>query len=472
MDPERLRIDRGTQGTAPKATTERRSFPVGKVSFLLVGLVALWWFRAPILAKLDEARLIEVQAGKATRSSGLAASAVGGVAANGYIVAATRAALSADTPGRIIELSVEEGSVVKAGDVVARLYAKEFEAALAAAESALIQAQAGVERARAEKRGAVLEVKSADSRLAATSATLDQIRASNDLAQRELARNQELVEKGAIELAAFERAEAEALSSAAALRVAEAREVEATIALDRARADETTAEARVTEAKALVPMREAQRDQARATLDKTFVRAPFDGVVVLKDAEVGEVVSPNSQGGNSRGSVCTMVDFSSLEVQVDLPEKNLSAAVVDSPTNIYLEADPSKRYAGRVSRIWPTANRQKATVEVRIRFEAPDSFLRPDMSVRVVFDPEEPATADGDDSPKVFVPTRSIVTVDDARGVFLLEGDLVRFRALGLGAERSRRTVVVRGLEGGEPLVLDPPPSLSDGDRVRIADGS
>jgi multidrug resistance efflux pump len=110
---------------------------------------------------------------------------------------------------------------------------------------------------------------------------------------------------------------------------------------------------------------------------------------VLKDAEVGEVVSPNVQGGSSaRGSVVTMVDFASLEVQAEVPETSLAAVVVGRGASIYLDAFPEKAYAARVDRIWPTANRTKATVEVRVAFLERDERLRPEMGVRVVFEAE------------------------------------------------------------------------------------
>src|SRR5690606_1372654 len=127
-------------------------------------------------------------------------------------------------------------------------------------------------------------------------------------------------------------------------------------------------------ARAQVDVAKAIEEHAAATLDKTFVRAPFDGIVVLKDAEVGEVVSPNSQGGsNARGSVCTMVDFDSLEVQADVPETSLASVRIGAPVAIYLDAFPGRTYPGKVSRIWPTADRQKASIQVRIVFAARDA---------------------------------------------------------------------------------------------------
>ena len=217
-------------------------------------------------------------------------------------------------------------------------------------------------------------------------------------------------------------------------------------------------------------MVEALRDQAAATLDKTIVRAPFDGVVVLKDAEVGEVVSPNSQGAQSRGSVATMVDFQSLEVQVELPETSLSAVTVGAPASIFLDAWPGEAYPGRVLRIWPTANRQKASIEVRVGFDAIDERLRPEMGARVVFTREgaSDAEAAGPPSGSLLVPTSALVRSDGARGAFVLERQSVRFRALTLGEERGGKVLVEAGLEDGELIVLAPPPSLTDGERVFV----
>jgi RND family efflux transporter MFP subunit len=203
-------------------------------------------------------------------------------------------------------------------------------------------------------------------------------------------------------------------------------------------------------------------------LDKTEVRAPFDGIVVLKDAEVGEVVSPNSQGGNSRGSVATMVDWASLEVQVELQQTSLSAAQLDTAANVYLDAYPDQAYTGRVTRIWPTANRQKATVEVRVSFDRPDERLKPDLGVRVVFSPKPLEGDAGAQRETVVVARGAVAKIDGQAGVFELERDVARWKPVTLGGEGAGRVAVERGLAGGERLVLDPPVGLRDGDRVWI----
>jgi RND family efflux transporter MFP subunit len=222
----------------------------------------------------------------------------------------------------------------------------------------------------------------------------------------------------------------------------------------------------VERAGAVVAQREAEHERAVASLEKLVVRAPFDGLIVLKDAEVGEVVSPNSQGASSRGAVATLVDPTSLEVQVELPETNLERVEVGAAATLVLDAFPREPLPGRVDRIWPTANRQKATIEVRLAFDAPDPRLRPDMGVRVVFgeaqDPAQAATAPSG----VQVVASALVTVDGAAGVFLFERGVVRFQPVEPG-ERSAATVqILAGLEPGQRVVAEPPFDLKDGDRV------
>jgi len=463
---EALKIDRSR--SAPRR--RRRSSGLGwLVSAAAVAGVA-WLFRTPLLRAVDELRLPEVETVQVRRTSALAASAVSGTAANGYIVASVRAALSADTPGRIVEMNVTEGSVVKKGDVVARLYSDEYEAELRRAEADLGAAHAAVVSARAQRDVARAEVERLRSEAQAAAATLDEAAASLELAEITLRRAERLVADNVQSEQSLDEARAGHNQAVAARAAAESRRQAADAAVASAETSLKAAEAAVAEAESRVPIAEALRDRAQATLEKTEVRAPFDGIVVLKDAEVGEVVSPNAVGAQSRGSVVTMVDFDSLEVQVEVPETSLAAVEVGAEAKIFLDAYPTEPYAGHVERIWPTANRQKATVEVRVRFEHPDHRLRPEMGVRVVFSGPESAPADTSTEPDlegILVPADSVVRIGGRSGVFVLERDVAVFREVETGPQRGSRVLIERGLEEGERLVLDPPTSLADGDRVR-----
>jgi multidrug efflux pump subunit AcrA (membrane-fusion protein) len=175
-------------------------------------------------------------------------------------------------------------------------------------------------------------------------------------------------------------------------------------------------------------------------------------------------------GSNARGSVVTMVDFASLEVQAEVPETNLVNVVVGRPATIYLDASPETPYPARVSRIWPTANRSKATVEVRVEFLRRDDKLRPEMGVRVVFGAEAEPTPASDAAPAkpvILVPAEAIVRAGGESGVFLLERDRVRFQKIRLGGESGGRSIVEEGISDGDRIVLGPPATLESGDRVR-----
>jgi HlyD family secretion protein len=236
------------------------------------------------------------------------------------------------------------------------------------------------------------------------------------------------------------------------------------------------AEADLGVAEAQVAVARAALEQAAATLSKCQVRAPFDGVVVLKDAEVGEVVSPQSFGGSSRGSVATMVDFASLEVQCKLPEKSLAAVVVKGPARVYLDAFPDRGYEGTVDRIWPTADRRESTVEVRVKLAAPDDKLRPEMGCRVVFlsdtKGEAPAAEAKQGPPAILVPETSVVTVGGKSVVFVVERGTAAAREVEVGPRRGASLPITAGLRPGDRVVVSPPPRLEDGDRVNVLEGS
>jgi len=472
MDLEPLRIDRsssprrrgGSLAWLPKATA---------AGGVVLVLLLLWIFWAPLSRSIDSVRLTEVRAARVEYSHPAALGAVRGVAANGYVVAARRAALSADTPGRIVEMHVTEGSLVKKGEVVARLYAEEYEAALRRAEADVTAAQASVARATAASDSARTDTQSIQSRREAAQNQVEADASRQALARQELERIQRLLESGSGSRRDLDQAQSACDQAEAQLRASRAllRAADSAIASGASQVGVTEADVAVTQAQLAVV--QAARDQAEATLKKTEVRAPFDGIVVLKDAEVGEVVSVQG-GGNARGSVVTMVDLASLEVQADVPETTLSAVRVGGPAQIFLDAYPGKAFGGRVDRVWPTANRSKATVEVRIAFLEQSELLRPEMGVRVVFLPEgdegdeaQPATSE-EPQKALLISEDALVRLDGELGVFVVERDLVSFRRLDLGDRRAGKIEVSSGLEEGERIVLDPPATLESGSRVLL----
>jgi RND family efflux transporter MFP subunit len=233
-------------------------------------------------------------------------------------------------------------------------------------------------------------------------------------------------------------------------------------------ADRDRARAGLDEADARVRALQAAEGEIRTMIAKSSVHAPFDGVITQKNAEVGEVVSSMGAGANARGSVATLVDFDTLEVQVELAETSLQAARVGSPVLIYLDAYPQDAYRGRVRQVWPTADRQKATVELRVEFLDRDPRILPELGARVVFQEGEEAEAR---PAEVLLPRRALVATPEPHVFVYRAADgertgTVARRTVVVGGERDGRVVVREGLEGGELVVLDPPAGLRDGATV------
>ncbi len=225
--------------------------------------------------------------------------------------------------------------------------------------------------------------------------------------------------------------------------------------LDAARATSKAAKARVASISASI-------QEIEARIDKSTVYAPFSGVVVEKNAELGEVVSTVG-GTNSRGSVATLVDWATLEVQIELAQTTLEAARIGAPVLIYLDAYPEQGYRGRIRQIWPTADRAKATVELRAEFLERDEKLLPQLGVRVVFVPESEANPA---PPQVLLPRRALLAAE-VPTVLVIRDGIVETRTITLRDDVEDGLVEVgSGLTGGETVVIDPPSDLQAGDRV------
>ena len=380
-DLNRLRIDR-----TPTAKSSRGPFML----ILLVLISYIGWKEWPSVTEDSQA---QYETARVQRRGGAKARA--GTAANGYIVARRRAALSTDIPGRLVELNVEEGSRVDQGDVVARLDTRELEAYR--------------DRLQAEIRAAQANEK--QTRLAMER-------------QRKLSETEDVP----------------------------------TSALDSAEATHEGAIARVQSL-------QASLSEILVRLDKPTVYAPFSGVIVQKNAEVGEVVVASGGGANARGSVATLVDFDTLEVQIELSQTALEAARVGAPVLIYLDAYPEEGYRGQVRQVWPTASRAKATVELRAEFLERDERLLPELGVRVVFVPEE----ESNPTPPMVLLPKSALLPGEGNQVFVLVDGFVEKRSLTLRDDFDNALIEVgSGLIGGETVIVNPPADLQEGDPVKI----
>jgi len=346
--------------------------------------------------------------------------------ASGYVVAQRRASVASKATGRVVALLVREGSVLKAGDLIARLDSADVQAAIAAAEAAVAQAQAAQGQARAALQQAQVELGNAEA---------------------ELQRAQGLQQQGFV--------------SPQALDTARRR-------VDAAQAAIALAQAGIASAQAGQAQAQAQLKTQLVNRDNTEVRAPFDGVVLVKNANVGDMITPFSSAAGTSGAVVTMADMGTLEVEADVAEANVGKVRVDQPVEIALDALPELRLRGSVARIVPTVDRAKGTVMTKVRFDRIDPRVLPEMSAKVVFLSQSPAAADS--QPVTAVNPKTVVDKDGRKQVWRLVGNTVEAvpvtpgRTLGDALE-----VNGSALKPGDRLVLSPPAQLAAGAKVAVS---
>lgn len=330
--------------------------------------------------------------------------------ASGYVVAQRRAAVASKGTGRLVELRVREGDRVKKGDIIGRLESDDVEAALSRAKANLNVARSAYDQAKAELDNAALTYE----------------------------RRKSLVEEGLVPRADFDAAEARYRGAKAA----------SASAASGVRAAEAAVRA------------------AEVEVENTFIRAPFDGTVLTKNAEVGEVVAPFGTSTQVKAAVVTIADMSSLQVEADVSESNIEKIRLGQRAEIGLDAYPETKYEGVVHTIVPTADRAKATVLTKIRFINRDDRVLPEMSAKVAF-LSEPQTDPGG-APKVVVNPGAIVTREDKKIAFRLREDRVETVPVETGGPLGSQVEVKKGLNPGDRVVLNPPENLAPGDRVQV----
>ena len=337
--------------------------------------------------------------------------------ASGYVTARLQSTVSSKVTGRIAEVLVEEGMSVREGQVLARLDDSVERSRLALSEAQLQAA-----------RGALAEM---DVRY--NEAMLD------------LGRRERLLEQGIIGQAEF----------------------------DTSRAEADSLQARIANQREQIVVAERQIDLQRTALDDMVIRAPFSGVAISKDAQPGEMISPVSAGGGfTRTGICTLVDMSSLEIEVDVNESYIGRVEPGQRVVANLDAYPEWDIPASVITTIPAADRQRATVLVRIAFdELGDPRILPDMGVNVAFlEVGTPVTVDDPDArPRLWIPAAAVRDEGEAQAIFLLRGETVERRAVTLGIEDGDEIEVLSGVTPGDRVVVDPPPELAGGDRVTTA---
>ena len=379
----------------------------GKWIFMLVLVAAIaggaWYW-------LTRERPIEVEVAAVTeRAAGAQASVLN---ASGYVTARRRATVSSKVTGKVIEVNVEEGMGVREGQVLARL------------DDSTLQATLRLYRAQLE--AAKRQIPESEVRLAQ--------------ARVMLRRQEELRKEG----------------------------LNTPNDIDNAKAEVDSLIARIASAQEQVNVAESQIAMQQTAIEDTIIRAPFTGVAISKDAQAGEMVSPVSAGGGfTRTGISTIVDMKSLEIEVDVNESYINRVRPGQPVSATLDAYPDWQIPANVITLVPTADRQKATVLVRIGFQKLDPRILPDMGVKVTFLRE----ADSSDVPVAqsvtLVPQAAVRKDGDSSFVFVVRQGTVERRAVKTAGTDGDRLEVVAGLKGGDRVVISPPPELSEGMLIR-----
>ena len=359
---------------------------------------------------IGRARPIEVQtATVAERAAGTQAAVLN---ASGYVTARRRATVASKITGKLVEVNVEEGMAVREGQVLARLDDATLKATLALSEAQTEAARRGVRE--------------------------NEVRLNE--AKLMLARLTRLIKDGLVTQAELEAAEAQV----------------------------DTFDARILAAREQVRVAEQQVVLAKTNLDDTVIRAPFSGVAISKDAQPGETVSPVSAGGGfTRTGICTIVDMQSLEIEVDVNEAYINRVRSGQDVSAALDAYPDFPIPARVITTVPTADRQKATVLVRIGFNELDPRILPDMGVKVTFLRDDEGAGAPAARPVALVPKSAIRAQGDQQYAFVVSSNgIVDRRAVKIGGADGDRLEVLAGLTAGERVVVSPPPDLASGAQV------
>jgi RND family efflux transporter MFP subunit len=378
-------------------------------------------------AFVEERRAPEVEVARAVQP---VASAPGGRAelpvlvATGYVIARKSSDVGVKTGGRLATIRFEEGTKVRKGQVIADLEHADIEAQLEAARKAVAEAEA----------------------------QLAQATAAHDEDLRNLDRQRALAKDGIATTATLTAAESVAAVSAARVRSADA----------------------------AIASAHARTRVAEEALENTNVRAPFDGVVIKKRAEVGETVSPfgvQGQATREGGAIATIADLRELEVQTEVSENNVGKLTQGMPAAVKLQAYQDYPFRGRLREIFPSADRSKSIVEVRVSILDPDERVKPEMSASVTF--QEPHAAHAERNvdplpvvPVVLIPKRAVLEQGGQTTVWVVSGATASRRVVTLGPERLDQIEVRSGIIPGEALIVNPPATLADHARVRVKDGS
>ena len=331
--------------------------------------------------------------------------------ASGYVVAQRKAAVASKMTGRLEWIGVLEGSRVSSGQIIARLENRDSDAVVNQGMAAVQNAKANVDQARAEQDDSKLSYE----------------------------RLKELIGQGIISRADFDTAESRYKRGKAAVAAAEA----------------------------AVRVAESSLQGARVSYDYSLIRAPFDAVVLTKNADVGDIITPLGAAANAKAAVVTIADLASLQVEADVSESNLEKVKAGQPCEITLDALPHSRFRGVLQTIVPTADRTKASVMVKVRFLDTDQRILPEMSAKVAI-LSRPATAQDQKAKTVLNPS-ALIKANGRDAVYLLDNGHVRITPITVGARFGEMTEV-SGVKPGDKVALRPLEKLKDGKNISVAE--
>ena len=386
-----------------------RSHRFGRPALWIAGLLLLVVAALASLAVFYRSLEVEV----ATVTGVYPAQGLSLLNASGYAVAQRKASVSSKATGQLVWLGVEAGSSVKKGEIIARIDDRDVLAAREQAAANLNNIRSALDQALAEQHDAKLNYE----------------------------RNKELL----------------------------ARNLIARIDFDTAEARYKKAQAGVAGGQAAIAAAQAALQGAEVALEYTRIRVPFDAVVLTKDADVGDIITPFGSALNAKAGVVTIADMSSLQVEVDVSEANIGKVKVGQPCEIQLDALPDLRFRGAVHRIVPTADRSKASVMVKVRFLERDKRILPEMSARVSF-LARPVTRE-EERPRLALPPGAVSMRAGKQVVFLVKGNRASLVPIVTGEKLGDMVEVKAGLKEGDKVVLQPPQKLQDGARIAVKEG-
>lgn len=358
---------------------------------------------------------------------------------SGFIVPYRKVNVSPRIPGTVMKLTIDVGQTVKEGELLAQLDDITYQADVQQAEAALLAARSRLEEIKA---GALVE------EIEQARSAVDGAKSKVEFLKKELARAESLTDS-------VSPAELDSLRSSLNDADVNARGMDQKLQLltKGVRIERRQA------AEADVQQAEAVLTKAKYILDNTKIFAPLDGTVLEKNAQVGEILRPEVLST----SLCILADLTTLEVEVDVQERDLQKVDVGRPCHIVPDAYPDRKYDGKIDRIQPMVNRARGVVRVTIRITEPDRYLLPDMNVRAIIDNPVESESAGE---TLWIPEAAVVKDAEQPIVFVLEQEKVRRQAVTLGATEGKQTEVTSGVKAGDVVVLPGGKPLMDGQTV------